>query len=237
MGVATAAYISYVIYVGGDYMAMFRFFVPVLGPLFLLVGTAPALLLGDALPSARRRSAGAALLGLALAGMFVQSTPVEGALFPASEIHHGTYRGIQTERWHVSRLELLGRFFGERSSSTGESIATSGIGAVAYYSGMKVYDFLGIVDPEIAHREVDPAEIGKGMAGHEKRDEPLVLRRRRPTYFVFSRWLTAKPYQHPPFAPAVRRELERSYKLVSVLIEDTANGESGYLTFAERVGE
>ena len=74
-----AGYTGYVVLVGGDYMAMYRFMVPVLPLLYVLFGAGIQQAL-DGLSIAGPRRAVLALMAVATAaGIFVQSTPLEGA--------------------------------------------------------------------------------------------------------------------------------------------------------------
>ncbi|MCB1035046.1 MAG: hypothetical protein KDD47_14560, partial [Acidobacteria bacterium] len=101
----SCAYALYVAAVGGDYMAMDRFLVPILPMLYLLAGFAARSLGPASSPILRRWAAISALI--AVAGTFVHSTPFEKDLFAKAPRQHGTFRGVETERWHVARLSLL----------------------------------------------------------------------------------------------------------------------------------
>ena len=73
----------------------------------------------------------------------------------------------------------MGRFLGEHASP-GDSIACVPIGAVGYYSGLTLYDMLGLTDRHIARLDVS---LGGQWAGHEKHDGPYIVSR-RPTYIL-----------------------------------------------------
>jgi hypothetical protein len=88
------------------------------------------------------------------------------------------------------------------------SLACVPIGAVGYYSGLHVYDTLGLTDRHIARRV---APLGKGWAGHEKHDGPYILSR-EPTYLLLGNILVTQQrirLNHPQFCrppfPAIRR--------------------------------
>ncbi|MDH3284604.1 MAG: hypothetical protein OEQ13_07680, partial [Acidobacteriota bacterium] len=132
-----SVFVSYTLYialVGGDYMAMYRFFVPVLPLAYILFARASGVLFdGPAVPPTRRLLGGLCVV-IALVGTLMHSTPAEQRLWTKSRITHGQFRGVQTERWHSRRLALIGRFLNEYKSSADESVAAKGIGAVSYFA-------------------------------------------------------------------------------------------------------
>lgn len=224
------AYTAYVVYIGGDYMAMYRFFVPVLPLVYLLFGGSLHRVLGS-VPDARRTGLARLATGAALAGTLLHSTPLEAAIFPKPSRQHGSYRGVQTERWHVARLSLVGEFFrGYRTDPT-ESVVTKAIGAIAYYADMRILDYHGWVDTHIAHKQLPG--IGKGLPGHEKAD-PAYMFSKKPTFYMFSRELTDKPQAMPSFGAELDPQVRAEYKLMAAPLDDPVNGESGYFTFLQR---
>jgi len=140
---------------------------------------------------------------------------------------------VQTERWHVARLTLLGRFFADHKRGDAESVATRAIGAIGFYSGMRVLDFNGIVDPHIAHLPIDPQDRGLHLPGHE-REATAYIFSLEPTYYVFDRVLTPEPMPFPSFGPALDAQVRAAYDLRAVRLVDEANGEQGWFSFLER---
>ncbi|HJZ72876.1 MAG TPA: hypothetical protein VKE51_14120, partial [Vicinamibacterales bacterium] len=155
--------------IGGDYMAMYRFFVPVLPLTFALIGVAVECAIADAEAATARRRVLEVLGTASVCGLLLQSTPYEAAVFAPPPRMHGTYRGVQTERWHVRRFHVIGDFFNTASDDARDSIFTYDIGVVGYVTAFRIYDALGVVDRTIAH-SAPPATAGQGMAGHEKQD-------------------------------------------------------------------
>jgi arabinofuranosyltransferase len=226
-----ATYSLYIAAIGGDYMAMYRFVVPILPFLYLLLGSATGSALREATPG-RRRLVSACVVA-ALAGSLLHSTPLESRIVAAQEHMHGNHRGVVAERWYVARHTLQGEFFA-RYGKPEESIATAAIGAVGFYSGLRVYDVHGIVDPHIAHREEGDAEFGTGLPGHEKSDYRYIFAR-KPTFYLFNRRLFPKPFPgQPKLADEVDELVARDYRVRSVWIEDEVNDEAGYFAFLER---
>ena len=216
----------YVVAVGGDYMAMYRFFVPVVPALALLAGVAAA--------RVRPAAAAAGLVLLAAAGTFVHSTPLEAELFEKPPRQHGTFRGVETERWHVARLRLLARVFAARGAGRPDAgLATGAIGVLGWESGLDVHDLHGLVDPRIARGGAAEEPLGTGLPGHEKGDLLHVLAK-QPTYWMWSRSLRDRPAGWPRYAPEVLRELREHYDLRHLWLVDEENGEVGYFSFLER---
>lgn len=232
--VVCLVYGAYVAWAGGDYMAMYRFFVPVLPLLYLFCGALFAGRRAWERENGRSGAWSASLLALGLVITAVHSTPVDRYLFPKPPLQHGSYVGVQTERWHVARLSLIGRFFHDYAKSSDESVATPAIGAISYYSGIRVYGFHGLVDPTIAHRRARGKHPGLGLPGHEKGDMTYILSR-EPTYVMVHRRFTPEAAGYPSdIDVTAEHELERDYEPVSVWLDDPVNRESGYFTFYRR---
>ena len=230
-----AAYSAYTIAVGGDYMAMHRFFVPVLPFLYLLIAL-PAAALRRRIRTRENAAGYAVLLAVTLLATFFPSTPLERSFFYTPPQQHGAYRGVQTERWHVNRLTAIGRFFDGYRRSGAESLATSAIGAIGFHADMRIFDMHGLVDTHIAHLPAPP-DLGRRRPGHGREDLGYTLSR-NPTFVMFSRDLTQAPielWRHVR-EPAARTRLEHDYVPRSMWLQDPENGESGYFTFFERRG-
>jgi hypothetical protein len=221
------SYTAYIVWVGGDYMAMYRFFVPVLPALYLL-----AVALFISAWSRRGAPLAVTLLIVAATVTAIHSTPLDRALFPKPPRQHGHYGGVQTERWHAARLTLLGEYFGGLRERGDESLATDAIGAVSFHSRLRVYGFHGLVDRRIARGRAGGEEPGLGLPGHEKGDLLYILSQ-RPTFIMFSRLLTPEPAGYPSdLGDAVAEDLRAAYEPVSVwLVDDANDGESGHFTY------
>ncbi len=219
-----------VVWEGGDYMAMYRFFVPVLPFLYLLLAAA-ALRVLRTRGASPRSVAAAGLLGVAALGTLLHSTPLEARWLPHMAGLHDNWRGVQTERWHVARLSTIGDFF-DREARPGESVATDAIGAIGWIADdLRVYGAHGLVDPELARRSEHRA--GRGVAGHDRLDFGALLGR-RPTFLMFRRELRSAPLRRLELNVDVEEGLAGEYELRSVWLEDPANGEAGWFTFLER---
>jgi arabinofuranosyltransferase len=223
------AWAAYLVWVGGDYMAMYRFAVPAVPFLAVLIGAAARrALAGWPAASAGSRAALSAALAAGVLGSLVHSTPLEARLFDPPRFMHGNWRGVETERWHVARLTAIGRFFAGHARAADESLATDAIGAIGWYSGIAIRDVHGLVDPEIAHRRDD--RVGRGFPGHERIDLVGALAG-RPTFVMFTRELEPRR----PRRIGLPADAAAAYRLESVWLEDPGNGEAGWFSFLERI--
>jgi len=234
-GAVFMAYGLAILWLGGDYMAMYRFFVPVLPFLYLSLARpfVAQLSIDSATGAVSHRAALAAVLGIALLGTGLHSTPLEAEWLPSPSRMHGNWRGVQTERWHVARLSLIGDFFARRETPNPPSLATDAIGAIGWKSGITVYGVHGIVDPEIAHAGPGGRPLGSGWAGHDKKDWARLFAR-KPTWIMLSRALTASSDARLGFSPEVEAAILKQYELEAVWQEDVVNGEAGYFVFLQR---
>ena len=57
---------------------------------------------------------------------------------------------------------------------------------MGYYTDLRVYDYFGVIDPVLAHRDV--ATLGHGKPGHEKQATLDDVLAKKPTY-VIARYL------------------------------------------------
>jgi len=225
-------FILYIIFVGGDYMAMYRFFVPILPEIYILLGYIIIKLISEDSFNFKRSTLITALTAIAIAGTLLQSTPMEMKLFKQPSCLNGSYRGLLIEKWHSARLTLIGKFFHDYKKNDDDSLATVAIGAVSYYSDLKIYDQLGLVDPYIAHKKNNDKPIGKGLPGHEKGDLKYLLSK-NPTYIMFNRDLTKEKIDIEDDLMRLKFRIGDKYKLTSVWLVDDVNNEEGYFNFLE----
>ena len=231
-GTVIASYLGYVMLVGGDYMAMYRFIVPVLPLMFVVLGFCADYATRDVATNIARRAVVGALALATIGGMLLQSTPYEQSVFSLTPHMHGTYRGIATERWHVNRFHLIARFFSDHAPEPSCSILTWDIGVLGYDTRFAIDDALGIVDPVIAHARPD-ASMGQGLAGHEKQDLRYSYSL-RPAFVMYTVQLRPAPADWPHYPPDLEARVRAEYELNSVWLTDERNNEAGYFTYLER---
>jgi hypothetical protein len=238
---------GYIVLVGGDYMTMFRFFVPLMPYMALLLAALLPFLLRRFRPSFR-----AALYCILALLSILPSLNLEAvtAYAPVPEIYwrmrSTTYPRLSFERWSTNRFKLIGRWLASNVSAQ-DSLAFEAIGVIGYYCRLKILDMSGLNDLHIAH--LNPSSMGQGLAGHEKQDFLYILSK-KPDYILFSprffksdeRDITVDvlysgrlqryPQADREFA---LRQLRTDYRLRFVPLSDDINQESGFLLLLERI--
>lgn len=171
LGTCVVVFGLYVVWVGGDYMPMGRFFVPIVAPLAILQIEA-AIELTRPLSNPRQRHAALTLLVLALA--FSGFMPTLNRR--RQPLNRAILAHTQVQQW-----AMAGRWL--RSHAPPNAVlAAEPVGALGFYSGLAIIDMLGVNDVHIAH--LQPASMGHSTAGHEKRDLDYVLSRQPDLVFL-----------------------------------------------------
>jgi len=174
-----------IIYEGGDYFGMYRFFVPLVPVLALLTAYGTAqwaswFMAGKSAVPASPRNERVFRVGIIL---LLWGLPTLHLTLLTRDLHLS--RSASSFAW---RCALTGRWL-HSIARPGETLAVFGAGAVPYYSRLYTIDMLGLADLHIAHL---PVPLGHSMAGHEKYDSDYIIAR-RPTYILFGPRATPKP--------------------------------------------
>jgi hypothetical protein len=181
-GVAILLWGAYLIQVGGDFME-FRFLVPILPLIMLLVVWALETLFGD-LP--RGRWLQAAAVGFVLIGSLSHRLT-----FPDSRLR--IRLGVETisqledhlyapdENW-VGIGKSLGLVFHDEAQVT---LATTAVGAIPYYAELPTVDMLGLNDPWIARH----GPLVGQKSGHQRRPTLNYLLQRQTHLVLGHPWI------------------------------------------------
>jgi hypothetical protein len=180
-------YLVYIIYTGGDPLPAYRFFVPLEGLFFVMLGnllldarrawrmreeeTRDSFLLDENRPASGQW---AWLLAVGLLLFFVLGPHVRHTFIGGIHDHVIGDKVVERGRIVGAYLKRIGR--------PGETVATNSAGSIPYYSGLRAIDMLGLTDAHIASVKVHG--LGTGFVGHEKYDAEYVLAR-MPEYIVF----------------------------------------------------
>lgn len=183
---------AYIVYVGGDYMPFGRFVLPMLPVLYILavagVGLAARALVGP--PGGLRFWTRAAVVVLPVTvtvAVFAAQVPDQ----VRAEEDHREYIAESTEQ-----RRAVGNWFDENAPDA--LVARNAVGAVGYYSDVRILDMLGLNDRYIAHHgQKDPSFL----PGHQTGDGDYVLRR-EPDYVMPTNL-------EPPFRFVSDRELSK----------------------------
>jgi len=196
--------IAYNLAVGGDWMPMFRFMAPASAFLAVLLG-----LCLQRLGELPRIAVGLVAMSFAVLPVF-DISPVPRSLL--ENLYFRDFKiGYQSEwyRWQTTVFNT------ERNTWRGKALASvlkgdeswtgGAIGATGYYSGIYIYDRNGLVNREVAMRDV---EAGSGTAGHEKRVPRAWFRKERPRYYKIFVSPNPVPPQGPKFDEAVQNLIQ-----------------------------
>lgn len=204
----TLFWLVYTTLIGGDMLGMFRFFVPLLPVLLITVValTAEAGWLSQL--------QGSLILVLVL-GLALSPPSLWGKERRLVSIH--------MSEANLGGWILAGDALAEQINPQA-IIALGPAGYIPWITGVKAYDFYGLVDPAIAHQDV---AFTHGYAGHEKHNGALVLER-RPDYILIGNVdITDQP--RTSLIPPLDREVDivthesfdKNYEQVSIPV---ANG-------------
>jgi arabinofuranosyltransferase len=158
-------WLSYTTVIGGDMLGMFRFMVPILPVMTTLTIT---VLAGCGWMS-RQKIAAMVTIVLAL------------TLLPASFV--GKERRLASI--HMSQANLGGWILAGDALAAklpaGSTLALGPAGYIPWITNLESWDFYGLVDPDIAHKEMS---FSSGYAGHEKFDAAAILKRKPDIIFI-----------------------------------------------------
>jgi len=184
LATCVTVFTAYVVWVGGDYMPMARFFIPIAVSLFCLQLEAAAEIVERLASSTVRppriasepsspnvaMSSGQRAVFAILASCIVLSGFLPTLNPRRQPRNRATLASVQVEQW-----TLAGRWL-KQYVPAGTLLAAEPVGALAYFSELPIVDMLGVNDEHIAHLQTD--NLGHSTAGHEKRDFAYVLSRR-----------------------------------------------------------
>lgn len=170
----------YIIYVGGDGLGVYRFFLPILPLIFLMMQLGIMLILENL-----RISKNLKFLFVVFVILTNLMMTLDSKRYPGIE--------ITTSRTMLTNLMKASQWL-KNNSKKNESVALNVAGIIPYYSELYTIDRFGLNDVHIAHKKMD--NMGKGLAGHEKNDDEYIFKEKKPDYFIIS-WPSHKP-EHLP---------------------------------------
>jgi hypothetical protein len=182
---ASAVYLLYIVLIGGDHFE-YRFFHPILALL------AVPLAAGVARGAEALRGTGSRTLALTAAGTLAGLVALHGLVVSYAGFQSvdrpvalGPQRGrvsvvsVEFEQEFVRQFVRLGRWL-RVHADPGETVALRAIGAVAYYSGLRVLDVHGLIEPDLSRLPVRRRDA----VGHERRADVAYLLERGMTYYA-----------------------------------------------------
>lgn len=202
----TAPFLLYVASVGGDFMGLHRFLMPIV-PIWVLAGSAGILALLSRLPLAARLSAVAALLGLH--GLNTWAVDRHALTFIGAD------RGIDTPgylRHYTADRAAIGKWLGQHVQPDDYQVV-GGAGAQVYYAGIRALDSFGLSDWYVAHKV--PAVSSR--PGHQKFAPLAYVLSRNPTILTYNVYRIEDAPYAPPAAEAFFWR-QRGFHFVSVQV-------------------
>lgn len=173
--------LAFCVFVGGDFMAMFRFAVPAIAPLAILMASGVDALAPQG--GVRRALVVVAVLGN-LVGATLPHFGVEPVRSLVRSLASDSPRPVRSQWERLNGQRNSARDFlrlGEalrQASPEGSSLIARGIGAVGYRSDLRIFDAHGLTSAEVAHAPIQRS----GVAGHDLLVGPAFFEHHRPTY-------------------------------------------------------
>jgi hypothetical protein len=208
--VLAAGTFLYGVLVGGDFMAMGRFFLPAMSFLALAVGV-----FADRLERWKGTIAATAAVAVLLVGSMpalfnAHLTPQswrEAVAFRWLREYQTEYRFWRGMMVRASQWAQIGRALALHTEE-GESIVQGAIGAIGYYSNLFIYDQMGLVNRDVVRRiKVNPKRLS--MPGHDRVAPSRFFARYHPTYAACTlQYLGKRERDSPGLPPRIRQLLE-----------------------------
>ena len=193
----------YVASVGGDFMGLFRFMMPIL-PIAVVMATVSLRRILDGLP---------AFSQLGIVVCLLSSHIAHAVSVDKASLVIGADRGIDSPgflRWYTADRAAIGKWFG-RIAKPDDFAAVGGAGAQVWYSGIPSLDCFGLSDSYIAHKVV----AGSSRPGHQKYAPLEYQLQRRPTIITSAYYRI----QNTPYIPSPAEQADwerRGYHYVNV---------------------
>jgi arabinofuranosyltransferase len=146
IGIVTIPYLAYIVYVGGDFMDMFRFIVPIAPVALLAIGSAWQEYFNFVRKSWSRRAAVAtvSVLLVAAVGLNLHSSWDSQTIW----FRHGLDSIGLLRKYYVDWTEAA-HDIAEMGKPT-DSLATTAAGIIPYYTDMYTIDQLGLIAPDLS---------------------------------------------------------------------------------------
>ena len=191
--VICAVFGVYIVFIGGDSLPAFRFFIFIM-PLICLISAISIPLFG-------RREATVIFMAVFAYNIIMWNFIL---VLPHLKTSHVAENGREAGIWLKENVP------------GNAVIATNTAGSIPYFSGLKTIDMLGLNDAHIAHRNIP--EMGSGSAGHEKGDGEYILKC-RPDLIQFGSSLgEIKPVFRSDHELFENPEFHEQYKLIRITL-------------------
>jgi arabinofuranosyltransferase len=195
------AFVAWVVYAGGDFMAMGRFLVPVLPVIYLMFQEMSL----SSWPAGRSASAVATvILAIHMAYSAYMIRDTLKIAYP-SQLESVGLLSDYRDKWTATALLL------KRVAQPTDTIMTSAAGIIPYYSGLHTIDALGLTAPDLDDYHARP---NVGRPGHSRSLKPEALAKTLPQFLIGHPTLARADSAHfnfSTFADAKRVVVENYY--------------------------
>ncbi len=228
-------YTALIIFIGGDWMWYFRFFVPLLALLWLAVAHL-FLKSWDWLNQSFVKNA-YARIGMILLLMVIFLFPMRHTFIGSSDLKGLLQLQVKKPAFNIEALIIkthreIAQYLTEHAPA-GSVIAANHIGALGYYSNFTIIDMVGLTNPTVAklnkrfHEKNDPQAI---LARHP--DYVILTTRTKPEKdkFVADYWVGETALYHLP-------QFKQQYEAWGRYWEYTFDGKSEYVVVFRRKSE
>jgi hypothetical protein len=186
--VITGGFAAYVLKVGGDFMGLYRFLIPVL-PLLALVAQQAAF----RLPGRRAIGVGVGAVFLLSYGVLTARVSTRANTIERDDpVGSGIDMPAYLRRYTRDRASI-GKWFAAHVRDD-DLMSVGGAGAQVYYARVKAIDAFGLNDEYVAHKV--PAHSTR--PGHQKWAPDSYILSRKPTILCHHYKITATPYVPTP---------------------------------------
>ncbi|MGB8297317.1 MAG: hypothetical protein WCG85_17960 [Polyangia bacterium] len=189
------AFAVYVVKVGGDFMGLYRFILPVV-PLGAVVVQESLRRLAQRL----RPGVGTPVLVLAGAALAIAFLVGSLRVSRVAVTFIGADNGIDTpgylKKYAEDRIPV-GQWFAKNARAD-DLMTVGGAGVIPYYSGIPAYDVFGLVDAHIAH---DPHMSASDRPGHQKWGSDQYMLSRHPTLITHRYCLPSPCFEEQSWTP------------------------------------
>ena len=172
-------YVAYVVTVGGDFLDLYRFFVPIL-PIAIVLGAVALSRLGGNTPVGATTLAFAIAATLLLVHGFTQRALAERA--QQVKEPERAERGIEPLGWtrlYALRWAAMGRWIA-RHAAPDDRMAVGAAGAMPYFAGIYNLDTFGLCDAWIAHH----GPIVSNRPGHQRFAPRSYILQHKPAFLL-----------------------------------------------------
>jgi hypothetical protein len=175
VGMLWLAFALYVVKVGGDFMGLYRFILPVIPLGAVVLGESARRLFEILRPRIGALVSATALL-LVAAGYVIASAHTTSQATSFVGADSGIDTPAYLKRYAEDRIPV-GRWLGKYKGAD-DLMTVGGAGVIPYYSEIPAYDVFGLVDATIAH---DPRMSVGNRPGHQKWGSDEYMLSRKPT--------------------------------------------------------